>query len=195
MHPRYSSTVDSGNLAGHLMTLEHGLPAIPDEPIVNPRLFQGIADTFDVLCETGADSRHPGLTAFHQALPVGNKVPGTAAQARRSLLDLARHADAFLSASGMLPGSPPHHWALALRRQCQDAGDELARLAPWCQDAPLPPGNPELVALTTGIPTFKELAGYESSLHDIDVRGNDERSEEHTSELQSLMRISYAVFC
>src|SRR3546814_9989606 len=26
-------------------------------------------------------------------------------------------------------------------------------------------------------------------------RGGDERSEEHTSELQSLMRISYAVFC
>src|SRR3546814_7862960 len=26
-------------------------------------------------------------------------------------------------------------------------------------------------------------------------RGCDERSEEHTSELQSLMRISYAVFC
>src|SRR3546814_1363745 len=27
------------------------------------------------------------------------------------------------------------------------------------------------------------------------VHGNHERSEEHTSELQSLMRISYAVFC
>src|SRR3546814_10155803 len=27
------------------------------------------------------------------------------------------------------------------------------------------------------------------------VRGAEERSEEHTSELQSLMRISYAVFC
>src|SRR3546814_9271765 len=26
-------------------------------------------------------------------------------------------------------------------------------------------------------------------------RGRDDRSEEHTSELQSLMRISYAVFC
>src|SRR3546814_1377930 len=26
-------------------------------------------------------------------------------------------------------------------------------------------------------------------------RGGDDRSEEHTSELQSLMRISYAVFC
>src|SRR3546814_4486357 len=28
-----------------------------------------------------------------------------------------------------------------------------------------------------------------------DTRGGAERSEEHTSELQSLMRISYAVFC
>src|SRR3546814_5078228 len=27
------------------------------------------------------------------------------------------------------------------------------------------------------------------------IRGLDKRSEEHTSELQSLMRISYAVFC
>src|SRR3546814_6443508 len=29
----------------------------------------------------------------------------------------------------------------------------------------------------------------------IDLQGNQRRSEEHTSELQSLMRISYAVFC
>src|SRR3546814_4165231 len=31
--------------------------------------------------------------------------------------------------------------------------------------------------------------------YQIDVDGNTNRSEEHTSELQSLMRISYAVFC
>src|SRR3546814_2949006 len=29
----------------------------------------------------------------------------------------------------------------------------------------------------------------------VDLKGLGERSEEHTSELQSLMRISYAVFC
>src|SRR3546814_10580976 len=29
----------------------------------------------------------------------------------------------------------------------------------------------------------------------LDLRAGPERSEEHTSELQSLMRISYAVFC
>src|SRR3546814_7307680 len=31
--------------------------------------------------------------------------------------------------------------------------------------------------------------------HPADYDGINERSEEHTSELQSLMRISYAVFC
>src|SRR3546814_9922789 len=30
---------------------------------------------------------------------------------------------------------------------------------------------------------------------DMNIVGNTDRSEEHTSELQSLMRISYAVFC
>src|SRR3546814_7596666 len=30
---------------------------------------------------------------------------------------------------------------------------------------------------------------------ELTALGNDGRSEEHTSELQSLMRISYAVFC
>src|SRR3546814_10212709 len=39
---------------------------------------------------------------------------------------------------------------------------------------------------------FRSLAGH--SLFDF-VPPPDDRSEEHTSELQSLMRISYAVFC
>src|SRR3546814_5444159 len=34
-----------------------------------------------------------------------------------------------------------------------------------------------------------------SNQHQRDGGGGNDRSEEHTSELQSLMRISYAVFC
>src|SRR3546814_8620278 len=42
--------------------------------------------------------------------------------------------------------------------------------------------------------------GYEAALgaalgDDLTVPADEARSEEHTSELQSLMRISYAVFC
>src|SRR3546814_4593313 len=40
------------------------------------------------------------------------------------------------------------------------------------------------------VTTFLPIGG-----NDIFEKGYEERSEEHTSELQSLMRISYAVFC
>src|SRR3546814_6362096 len=44
-----------------------------------------------------------------------------------------------------------------------------------------------------------EEVGADAVAHGATGKGNDqvrfERSEEHTSELQSLMRISYAVFC
>src|SRR3546814_15998181 len=45
-----------------------------------------------------------------------------------------------------------------------------------------------------GIEVANQLAGVEVDVTIIDRR-NHHRSEEHTSELQSLMRISYAVFC
>src|SRR3546814_6773073 len=39
------------------------------------------------------------------------------------------------------------------------------------------------------------MTGFGHRLFDPDPAGQRRRSEEHTSELQSLMRISYAVFC
>src|SRR3546814_2617218 len=43
--------------------------------------------------------------------------------------------------------------------------------------------------------TFMERFYTTNLRYDVDTAGDDVRSEEHTSELQSLMRISYAVFC
>jgi cyclic beta-1,2-glucan synthetase len=39
----YVSAVDSGNLAGHLLTLAPGLTALADQPIASPQLLDGIA--------------------------------------------------------------------------------------------------------------------------------------------------------
>src|SRR3546814_7624887 len=41
----------------------------------------------------------------------------------------------------------------------------------------------------------QKLRSYAGLTTDVVVTGRGDRSEEHTSELQSLMRISYAVFC
>jgi hypothetical protein len=39
--PTYVSTVDSGNLAGHLLTLRPGLLALPDDKILGTRCPRG----------------------------------------------------------------------------------------------------------------------------------------------------------
>src|SRR3546814_5741831 len=43
--------------------------------------------------------------------------------------------------------------------------------------------------------TFKTIADFDADPAVIACNEHEDRSEEHTSELQSLMRISYAVFC
>ena len=58
--PRYVSSVDSGNLAGHLLTLRPALLALADQPIVHPRLFEGLRDA---------------LSNLQQALPQQADVP------------------------------------------------------------------------------------------------------------------------
>src|SRR3546814_7876374 len=53
-----------------------------------------------------------------------------------------------------------------------------------------------LLTLAVATPAFAETADSERGDEIVvTASGIEQRSEEHTSELQSLMRISYAVFC
>src|SRR6185503_5416859 len=47
--PLYVSAVDSGNLAGHLLTLRPGLLALLDDRIMDPRWFEGLGDALRTL--------------------------------------------------------------------------------------------------------------------------------------------------
>ena len=54
--PIYISTVDSGNLAGHLLTLRPGLLALPDDKILGVRWLEGLSVTFGILEDNGGIS-------------------------------------------------------------------------------------------------------------------------------------------
>ncbi|HET9477902.1 MAG TPA: hypothetical protein VFO72_01070, partial [Pyrinomonadaceae bacterium] len=47
--PQYISTVDSGNLAGHLIAVKQGSVEIPDNKLFGPRVIRGFTDTLDAL--------------------------------------------------------------------------------------------------------------------------------------------------
>src|SRR6185503_724540 len=52
--PLYVSSVDSGNLACHLLTLRPGLLALADASVLAPRCFEGLRDTAALLGSTGS---------------------------------------------------------------------------------------------------------------------------------------------
>ena len=64
LHPIYVSTVDSGNLAGHLLTLRPGLLALLDDPILEARFFDGLQDTLDILADASNKGLSPALVQF-----------------------------------------------------------------------------------------------------------------------------------
>jgi cyclic beta-1,2-glucan synthetase len=157
--PLYVSTVDSGNLAGHLLTLRAGLLALADDRILPARLFGGLDDTLRVLAqllEDGADkASRASLEAFRSALQAASRTPPlTLAAAHLTLAQLLGAASGLLarlegraepSAEPMAvtidaaqrdgrdaqaAATPARKWAQSLVRQCQDVLDELAFLAP-----------------------------------------------------------------
>src|SRR3546814_5769483 len=64
-----------------------------------------------------------------------------------------------------------------------------------CGRRRLAPAAPRGHDLDRGIGPGRRAAVVRAPLDCPDIPGMEARSEEHTSELQSLMRISYAVFC
>src|SRR3546814_1071986 len=91
--------------------------------------------------------------------------------------------------------------ALGLAFLIAPSGWLVRLVSPWATGWELPPDvatvqDPNALALALGL-IVKELPFLLlMTLAALgQVRADERRSEEHTSELQSLMRISYAVFC
>ncbi|TCT22276.1 GH36-type glycosyl hydrolase domain-containing protein [Thiobaca trueperi] len=161
--PLYVSSVDSGNLAGHLLTLQPGLLALIDAPVLNPRWLDGIDDTFNLLAdaikppEPGIasgllrkialvhDSRiaaqQASLAPFQRALEsVSQAPPRTLTAARQGLERLITAAESLAQGLEGHAEADAQEWAQALVRQCRDMLDDLLVLAPWLKQGEFP-GN------------------------------------------------------
>lgn len=166
LSPLYVSTVDSGNLVAHMLTLERGLVGVADQKILAPRLFGGLVDTLGVFQDVVNDaaSQYPDLTtpAILHATELRKELdslcvsPPTTLSAARTCLEhlvstTARIRDSFKD----LPENQAMWWSDALARQCHTALEDLTFLAPWPVVSLLPD---ELNGLQLNkIPTLREL--------------------------------------
>ncbi|MGE5275853.1 MAG: GH36-type glycosyl hydrolase domain-containing protein [Acidobacteriota bacterium] len=157
LEPRYVSTVDSGNLAAHLIALRQACLERLDEPVQMERAFDGIADALELLRESAmvAAGRSRGRIvtarqledALQEARALLAPVPGSLSEWEERLGLLSRHAetlaDIVLALEQEGDGSqtgPALEWAKALRdcvsshaRDCEamrgldDAAEAFAR--------------------------------------------------------------------
>jgi cyclic beta-1,2-glucan synthetase len=149
--PAYVSTVDSGNLAGHLLTLVPGLQALADAPVLHPNLFPGIRAAHVILQELSQTLTLPEeqqlspLFAHELDLacaippPSLNKACVVLENLHRHMLKFSRGLNQVAVSAAPNTSSEKHlkqlrqlrQWERALDSQCREALAELRALAPW----------------------------------------------------------------
>ncbi|MBI5580107.1 MAG: cyclic beta 1-2 glucan synthetase [Deltaproteobacteria bacterium] len=173
--PLYISSVDSGNLAGHLLTLRPGLLGLADRKILGTRFFEGLSDTLRILIDAAAAApagaasgayARARLAQLQQDLESATRSrPTTLVASRRCLDQLAASAAVVVAGVEALDAASQSQlrwWARAFAGQCRDALDELTSLAPWTDLLSSQSGPGDFPDLDE-IPTLRQLADLEAA--------------------------------
>ncbi len=138
LQPLYVSTVDSGNLVAHVLTLEPGLVGLADHEILAPRFFHGLLDTLRVFSdlqnkEDPQDTK-PDVADLRKYLDeLCIAPPMILSEARLCLEQLVAKAERMAERVVNQPQNQAVRWANALVQQCQSALEDLNFLAPWTE--------------------------------------------------------------
>ena len=174
--PPYISSVDSGNISGHLLTLSQGLLSLPDKKIVSPQLFEGINDTLRILIDAAGETKNEKLVQLKQDLDLIITSPlNVLKDVWQDLEKLVASTSEVENDFKAIHDSEPKRWSNALAMQCRSALDELTFLAPWI----ILPLSPELENHFSGfneIPTLRKLVKL-----DLQLLSDFENSAETTT--------------
>jgi cellobiose phosphorylase len=158
--PLYISTVDSGNLAGHLLTLAAGLRELAEREIIPSGMFAGLGDTCRVAGEHWQGNRE--LEKLGRILETATPA---SLRGRFALLEQAFEASSLI---GDAPVGEAKVWAQRLAEACRDERDDVLRLAPWLAQPGEPPDAFSGTWSAEG-PTPRELADPSSRLGGADA--------------------------
>src|SRR5207253_5770475 len=122
LEPRYVSSVDSGNLAGHLIALGHACRTLSERPGLGPAALAGIEDAALLVAESARGLTEPRLdSALAVVTAAVAATPETPAEWSARLGELAARAQQVTDLAHALidtHGEHAHHvlvWADAMR--------------------------------------------------------------------------------
>ncbi len=146
LHPRYISSVDSGNLAGHLLTLAAGLRELTDAKILGPQIFAGLRDTLAILQQL-----EPKNSALAQLETMLGETPASLSAAL-ALLEPAARTAAEVAAALAHQDAEARTWSQILQSSCAEHLQDLEQMAALLGEKS--DGNPslrEVAELHTGL--------------------------------------------
>jgi cyclic beta-1,2-glucan synthetase len=164
LEPRYVSSVDSGNLAGHLIALANALGEMAEGPVVNPSWRFALEDDVQILREAvriRKDANSKNLSeAVDDFARILNDPPIGAAKTARRLSDLELQADAMLE---LAKAGGQNDEAIAqigsLRASLREHAGEIEKLLPWAMQ-PVAALDVRTAMLLDGMPNCDTLSGH-----------------------------------
>ncbi len=139
LYPKYVSTVDSGNLAGHVLTLRSGLIELLDQPILSPGIW-GLLDVtrqaWRACCQS-MTSDDAGLSVWCPLLELLERGHGSGAVSGnlRLAADLLHKLAATAADMQRDPPSDCTKGVVSqladLKQHCREQSADLQRIAPW----------------------------------------------------------------
>jgi len=180
LFPLYVSTVDSGNLVGHLLVLRTGMLELIESEILRPNIFGGLRDTACILLDvarglhrTEKEGRTQLVTfvvlqKIERVIRELENRPGTLSASATLLQQLAAAAAEIASAASA--DKELLWWAHALERSCTEHRNDFLHLAAWVSLAAPPEqlqrhaGFPALWARLEAAPSLREIAGMQQSM-------------------------------
>ena len=179
--PQYISTVDSGNLAGHLIAVKQACIELPDHRLFDRHVIRGLNDTIDIIT---AEVAHLGSTRQRTEVVTVRQLQDEIAACREllttdpaddlrswvELLDsLGRRAseiedivNALAHEHGEVSFKELRWWVGALKHQVNACRRDAGALAGWARLLPSTAAETDsdwarIVQLLQGVPTFAEI--------------------------------------
>jgi cyclic beta-1,2-glucan synthetase len=166
LRPQYVSTVDSGNLLGHLLVLRTGLLELTETSLLPGRMCGGLRDTLRVLLDVARGPQRTEedgpvalvsadvLRQLEQMETLLEKQPDTLTAVATLLSRLITSAEKITAAASV--DKELAWWAGAFERSCIEHRADLLHVAPWAA-LPSPPDDFWRQASSEQLPRLKEL--------------------------------------
>jgi cellobiose phosphorylase len=144
--PHYVSSVDSGNLAAHMLVLRPGLLALLDDALFRPRVLEGLRDTLTLMRDALPDGHSNAAISSLRHLLRDNvrQPPATLDRVLVHLVDLQMRIDELKAVIPADENSEAYFWYERLREQLTEIRHEVDLASAWTAALPEQEGIPSL---------------------------------------------------